>query len=56
VINEKHIVAGVSGGVHIDPWPAIDAAALQADRDDRLRTQRGYGQPKEVPPDAWWWD
>ena len=32
VINQVHIIAGVSGGVHVDPWHSVTAEAIQVDK------------------------
>jgi hypothetical protein len=56
VINQKHIVAGVSGGVRVDPWSLVSPQAVQIDKQGKLATEHGYGTPKPLPPSAWWWD
>ena len=53
VVNRRHILAGVSGGV----W------ANAAEVAQKVRTQEGTSleyaratRPGSAPPDAWWWD
>ncbi len=64
MINQVHIVAGVSGGVHVDPWHAVTAEATQVDKSrttlasiatehlrrcrEVLRTQRAGGGTKSL--------
>lgn len=55
VVNRVHVVAGVSGGVRIDPGPLVASSAVQADRSGELRERRGAA-PKPMPLDVWWWD
>jgi len=56
VVNRTTIVAGVSGGVRVDPTELVSARAVQVDRSDTLRKQRGTAAPKPLAPEAWWWD
>ena len=57
VINQKHVVAGVSGGVHVDPWTYVSGAAVQVDKYGALDAEQKAGAaPKQLPPGAWWWD
>ncbi len=55
VVHRIHVVAGVSGGVRIDPTPLVAAGAVQVDRYGELRERRAAA-PRELPVDAWWWD
>lgn len=55
VVNRVHVVAGVSGGVRIDPGPLVASSAVQADPSGELRRSRGAA-PKPMPVDVWWWD
>ena len=57
VINQKHVVAGVSGGVRVDPWSYVKGAAVQVDKYGVLDAEQQAGAaPKQLPPSAWWWD
>ena len=54
VVNRRHIVAGVSGGVMIAPQDVLKTA-----RDGRRYGEiidRHYGVPDELAATAWWWD
>jgi hypothetical protein len=55
VINQVNIIAGVSGGVHVDPWHSVTAAAIEVDK-AKLPGEHRYGAPEAVPSSAWWWD
>ena len=56
VINQKHVVAGVSGGVRVDPWSYVQPASMRVDKYGTLKAERGGAVPKELGRDAWWWD
>ncbi len=56
VINRVHVIAGVSGGVRVDPVPLASEGALQSDADGRLERRRAEQQARSLPRDAWWWD
>ena len=52
VINRRHIVAGVSGGVSFDSVQFVGRHVRQHDDTKSLRNlQQGI-----VPADVWWWD
>jgi len=55
VINRVHIIAGVSGGVSVDPWPLVDPAAMETARYGELQSARGTA-PNVEPLGPWWWD
>ncbi len=55
VVHRVHVLAGVSGGVRIDPSPLVVEEAVQVDRYGDLRDRRG-APPGELPADVWWWD
>jgi len=56
VINRVHILAGVSGGVRVDPTSLAAREAIEIDRYGTLHEQAPAAAPKKLPPDAWWWD
>ncbi|MCU0880112.1 MAG: DUF1598 domain-containing protein [Pirellulaceae bacterium] len=56
VIAEKHVVAGVSGGVRVDPAQYVSREAVQTDEYGTVATERRGSTPREVPRRAWWWD
>ncbi|MGE0537887.1 MAG: DUF1598 domain-containing protein [Pirellulales bacterium] len=51
----RRFVAGVSGGIHADPWPHLSEDAL-ADGGAKLEAARQQAAPKVPAPDRWWWD
>lgn len=56
VINRKHVVAAVSGGVRVAPWEMVDERAIEVDRAGHLDSEYQRAQRSDLPPDAWWWD
>jgi hypothetical protein len=57
VINQKHIVAGVSGGVRVEPWQLVSSAAIETDSYGALEAHRAHATADEnLPIEAWWWD
>jgi hypothetical protein len=56
VINQKHVVAGVSGGVSVNPWKYVSPGSVQVDKYGKLKAEHSSSVPKELPRDAWWWD
>lgn len=56
IIDGKHLVAGVSGGVTVDARPLATVAAVKTDDYGLLKTDRNASRPKQLPRNAWWWD
>ena len=56
VIGGKHVVAGVSGGVRVDPSSLAARQAVQTDDYGLVATDRRASVPKSLPKNAWWWD
>ena len=56
VINGKHIVAGVSGGVRVDPGPLASRDAVQTADAGEMAEYRKTSAPTDLPRHAWWWD
>jgi len=56
VIRQKHIVAGVSGGVSADPSPFVLPTNIKIDDYGALEAEHVGATPKDLPRDAWWWD
>jgi hypothetical protein len=56
VVNDRHIIAGVSGGVHVSPWPLTRPGAIHVDGYGALDAQRKNSAAGELPLEAWWWD
>ncbi|MHC4178629.1 MAG: DUF1598 domain-containing protein, partial [Planctomycetota bacterium] len=51
-----HTLAGVSGGVRVDPAHLVSAGAIEIDRYGALDNRHSTAGPKELPLEAWWWD
>ena len=57
VVNEKHIIVGVSGGVRVDPWPVVAKKAMTVDSYGKLKAERTTGAaPTDLDVERWWWD
>jgi hypothetical protein len=56
VVNKVHVLAGVSGGVRVDPSALVTTAAIQTDREGRVESEHVRSTPTDLAPDAWWWD
>lgn len=56
VIGGKHVVAGVSGGVRVDPVSLAARQAVKTDEYGLVATDRRGSAPHSLPKNAWWWD
>ncbi len=56
VIHNRHILAGVSGGVTVNPAKLVAREAIEIDRQGNLNNQRSTATATDLPHDAWWWD
>jgi hypothetical protein len=56
VINDRHIVAGVSGGVRAEPAKFVSREAIVTDKYGALKAKRSVAEKKDLPLEAWWWD
>ena len=56
LVNGKHLIVGVSGGVLARPWQFVAEGAIQSDRYGALKAERSNSAAGELPRDAWWWD
>ena len=60
VINHRMtgrvIVAGVSGGVTIDPRDLVQPRAIKTEAGGVLAGEKNTGRPEQLPPGRWWWD
>jgi len=56
VINRVHVIAGVSGGVSVDPWSYVEPSAVKIDDYGALKAQRKTSVPTNLAKNAWWWD
>lgn len=56
LIRQRHIVAGVSGGVSVDPSKYVRRPAIEIDDYGALQAEHVGSVPEDLPHDAWWWD
>ena len=56
LLDRSRIVAGVSGGVRIDPLPWTGPDAVAIEPSGALAARHTAAEPKTLPPEAWWWD
>lgn len=57
VINKKHIIAGVSGGVSFDPTTMLTDDAMKVDDYGLMKADRAASVvPKDIKHHDWWWD
>jgi hypothetical protein len=56
VIGGKHVVAGVSGGVRVEPASLAARQAVKNDDYGLVGADRRASVPKSLPKNAWWWD
>jgi hypothetical protein len=56
VINGKHVVAGVSGGVTVDPRKLASREAVEVVKSGEVSEYRQNSAPASLPRHAWWWD
>jgi hypothetical protein len=56
VINKKHILAAVSGGVRVDTSSIVEPGGVEVDRLGKLDSERSRSRPAGTPRTAWWWD
>lgn len=56
IVNGKQIVAGISGGVTVEPRKLISASAVKTDTYDQMKGEHAGAAPKNLPKNAWWWD
>jgi hypothetical protein len=54
--NKIHTLAGVSGGVRVDPSPLVRSGAIETEHYGPLAKAHHTAVPDELPPEAWWWD
>lgn len=54
VINQRHIVAGVSGGVMVAPSDVLRQA--KSNESSSTAIDRAPAPPKELAAGSWWWD
>jgi hypothetical protein len=58
IVHRVHIVAGVSGGVRVDPSDLAKRYAWETDSGGKIDRQRSGAASaiKSLTADAWWWD
>ncbi|MEX2026678.1 MAG: DUF1598 domain-containing protein [Pirellulaceae bacterium] len=56
VIGSKTIVAGISGGVTVDPQQLVKADQIKTDTYGVLKGEHKESAPASLPRSAWWWD
>ena len=56
LIHNKHVVAGVSGGVTVDARQLAGKEAVKTDDYGLVKTNLRASAPKALPRGAWWWD
>lgn len=52
----SQIIAGVSGGVHVDTQTMVAPNAIKIATDPRVGDELTQSKPSRLPIDAWWWD
>lgn len=57
VINKKHIIAGVSGGVNFDPSSMLTEDKISVDEYGLMTADRAASNtPETLKHHSWWWD
>jgi hypothetical protein len=56
VVDRKHILVGVSGGVAVDTNQLVKSGAIKTDTYRLLSANRTSAAPPALPVQAWWWD
>ena len=58
VINGRTILAGVSGGVSVDPGLLLRQRPMRVETYGKLHDRRAAAAPPKAVQgrDAWWWD
>jgi hypothetical protein len=56
IIEGKHLIAGVSGGVTVDARSLVAAGAIKTDTYGLLKSERSASKPAELARRHWWWD
>ncbi len=54
VYRGRHIMAAVSGGVHVNPWKVVAADKIKDDSKHSAAQQRAAG--RESAASRWWWE
>jgi hypothetical protein len=56
MINGKQFIAGVSGGVTVDPRDLTKRDAVKVEPGPRLTEGRAAAAPPKLAEGRWWWD
>ena len=56
IINQKTFVAGVSGGVRVQPASLVKRQAIEVESSPALQQRRPSAARKQLPDDRWWWE
>lgn len=56
LMSRAKFVAGVSGGVTVQPRDFLKADNVKLDEYGGLQAARGNSTPQDLPASAWWWD
>ncbi len=56
IINRRHIVVGVSGGVAVDANQFVSTTRFELDQYGQMTSSHASSKPRQPPRDAWWWD
>jgi hypothetical protein len=56
LVNQVHILAGLSGGVLVDPGPMVARDAIEIESQGPLSYHLASSKPIDLAPAAWWWD
>jgi hypothetical protein len=56
VVNQKHVLGAVSGGVSADARSLVAREAIRTDAEGAVASVREESAPKPLADDAWWWD
>jgi len=54
--KQIHTIAGVSGGVRVDPTGLVATSAIETTGNATVSRQHSTSTPGELPAGAWWWD
>ncbi len=56
IVHQSTVIAGVSGGVRVDPSKYLKSGAIETDTYGKLRAEKTAGAPKKELGRQWWWD
>ena len=56
LLNQRHFVVGVSGGVAVDPGQWLNAETLVTVDNGLPDAEQSHATPGELPRSTWWWD